>query len=60
MIVPNLPKLDSEKVIYSVRLYKQTINTLESLSEKTGIRTQDLIRTAINDFVDSDQVKALI
>jgi hypothetical protein len=59
MITPNLPKYDSPKEVYSLRVYKTTMDKLGVVQEKTGIRTQDLIRIAINNFLDSDEVANL-
>lgn len=52
MIKPNLPELDSPKVPYSFRIYMETLEKLVALEQETGISKQNLIRTAINNFLD--------
>ena len=60
MIKANLPARDDLKQVFAVRLYQSVIGEIDSLSVKTGIRRQDLIRIAINNFLDSKEVKDII
>lgn len=58
MIKPNLPKCeDCTKSIYSVRLYQKVLDRLQEIEDATGISKQNLVRTSINNFLDSDEVK---
>ena len=60
MIRPNLPKCDDcDKSVYSVRLYQKVLDRLEEIEDATGISKQNLVRTAINNFIDSDEVKSI-
>lgn len=57
MIRANLPKSDSEKIAYSIRLYQDTLDQLSSVADATGINLPNLIRISINNLLDSDDVK---
>ena len=60
MFQPNLPKTGGNKSPYSIRLYDELLSKFDTLEAKTGIRSQDIIRTALNDFLDRSEVKSLL
>lgn len=60
MIPVNLPTRDEPKDVFSLRLYQSTLNEINLVSAKSGIRKQDLVRIAINNLLDSKEVKAII
>lgn len=60
MFKPNLPKTDDPKSPYSIRLYTNVLDRFNKLEEATGIRSQDIMRSALNDFLDREDVKSLL
>ena len=60
MIPVNLPTRNEPKVVFSLRLYRSTLDEIDLVSAKSGIRKQDLVRIAINNLLDSKEVKAII
>ena len=60
MIPVNLPTRDEPKDVFSLRLYRSTLTEIDLVSAKSGIRKQDLVRIAINNLLDSKEVKAII
>ena len=51
----NIKLLESPKEVLSVSLYKETITQLDVIAEKYNCVRMDLIRHAINNFIDSIQ-----
>lgn len=60
MFKPNLPKTGGDKSPYSIRLYTEVLEKFNKLEDATGMRSQDIVRTALNDFLDRDDVKSLL
>ena len=60
MIPVNLPTRDEPKDVFSLRLYRSTLAEIDLVSAKSGIRKQDLVRIAINNLLDSKEVKSII
>jgi hypothetical protein len=51
---PNL-KTDptSTKVNYALKLYRSTLDELDSIAQNSHLRTSDLIRHLVNNFIDN-------
>ena len=53
MININLRKIENEVThAYSVHIYPTTRAELKAISDATGISMQNIVRSAINDFID--------
>ena len=60
MITPNLLRDNGAKAPYSIRLYEDTLDKYKKLSEKSGMRTQDIIKTALNNFLAQEDIKTML
>ena len=54
----NLKYLDEEKRSYSFPLYVSTRAQLEEISNNRGVSVANLIRHAINEFIDAEKKDA--